>query len=381
MLLLAVSIGVAAVIMLTAVGEGARRYVSGEFSALGTNLLIVLPGRTDTSGAGLQGMLIGETGRDLTLADTIAIARSPYIERVAPIVVGGGAASWRARERDITVIGTTASLLDIQHWTMGSGQFLPQTDMEVLSPVCVLGKVVVDELFGGAQALGQWLRIGTTRCRIIGVLSQAGQTGTFQTDEAVVMPVANAQQLFNTPSVLRILVEARSLEQMPRARRDILDIVTRRHQGEEDITVIAQDAVLDTFDSIFGVITAALAAIAAISLIVAGVLTMNVMLVAVSQRTGEIGLMKALGARQSQITSLFLTEAICLSLAGSAAGYAVGEAGTWALRTAYPIIDFRAPLWATGAGVAVAIASGLMFGIWPARRAALLDPVQALQGR
>lgn len=379
MLLLAISIGVAAVVMLTAVGEGARRYVTGEFASLGTNLLIVLPGRSDTTGAGLQGMLIGETERDLTLQDVIALRRSPYIGRIAPIVIGGGTASWRSRERDTTVLGTTASMLEIQHWSMQSGLFLPSVDMDVQSSVCVLGSVVAAELFAARNPLGEWLRIGDTRCRVIGILAQAGITGAFNTDETVILPVANVQQIFNAPGVFRILAEATSREQMPRARQNIIDITKARHQGQEDITVVAQDAVIATFDSIFGVITAALAAIAGVSLIVAGVLIMNVMLVAVSQRTGEIGLLKALGAKNRQIVILFLTEASCLSVLGGLLGFAIGNVGSYALRTAYPIIDFRAPLWASLAGLAVAIASGLLFGMLPARRAARLDPVIALQ--
>ena len=379
MLLLAITIGVAAVIMLTAVGEGARRYISGEFAELGTNLLIVLPGRSDTTGAGLQGMLIGETARDLTLDDAAALERSPYITRVAPLVIGGGTVSYRSRERDITVVGATAALRDIQHWDLAAGSFLPEQDFDVLRSVCVLGSTVASELFDAASPIGEWVRIGDARCRVVGMLSQQGMAGAFDTDETVIMPVANALQLFNTPSVFRIFVEARTTEQMAHARRDVLDTITRRHQGNEDVTVISQDAVLSTFDSIFGVVTAALGAIAAISLVVAGVLIMNVMLVAVGQRTGEIGLLKALGATRGQVVGLFLTEAVCLSLIGGIVGYVVGSGGTWLMRSLYPIIDFRAPVWAAVAGVAVAIVSGLLFGIMPARRAARLDPVDALR--
>lgn len=380
MLLLAIAIGVAAVVMLTAVGEGARRYVTGEFAELGTNLLIVLPGRSETAGAGLQGMLIGETGRDLTLEDTIALDRSPYISRIAPIVVGGGTISWRARERDITVIGTNRELLQIQHWTLAAGQFLPQTDLDVLSPVCILGGVVADELFGDRSPIGQWARIGEARCRVIGVIAVAGMTTSFNTDEAVVLPVANAQQIFNTPSVFRILIEATDRDTMDRAKADVLGIIARRH-GEEDVTVISQDAVLSTFDSIFGVITAALAAIAGVSLVVAGVLIMNVMLVAVTQRTSEVGLLKALGANNRQVLGIFLAEASCLSLLGGVIGFVIGTTGAYIARTLYPIIDFHAPAWASAAGLAVAIGSGLVFGIMPARRAARLDPVEALNKR
>jgi len=192
------------------------------------------------------------------------------------------------------------------------------------------------------------------------------------------VPVANAQQIFNTPSVFRIFIEASEASLIERARRDITSIVTRRHQGIEDFTIITQDAILTTFDDIFGVVTAALAAIAGISLLVAGVLIMNVMLVAVTQRTSEIGLLKALGANRGQILVLFLAEASSLSLLGGLIGFAVGQLASFTLRTAYPISDFQAPAWAALAGVGVAIASGLVFGILPARRAARLDPVEAL---
>ena len=312
MLLTAIAIGVAAVVTLTAVGEGARRYVTGQFSSLGTQLLIVLPGKAETAGSGIQGLLVGETARELTLQDTIAIGRSARIKQVTPLVIGAGTASWRARERDITVLGTSAPMLDIQHWLMQSGRFLPPSDLDVASPVCVAGNVVARELFGVVEPVGQWLRIGDARCRVIGVLAQQGLAGGFNVDETLILPVANAQQIFNTSSVFRILAEAASRDGIQAARRDIIEIVKARHAGEEDITVVTQDALVSTFDSIFEMITAGLAAIAAISLVVAGVLIMNVMLVAVSQRTAEIGLLKAVGARRRQIIALFLTEAASL---------------------------------------------------------------------
>ena len=380
MLLLSVAIGVTAVVLLTAVGEGARRYITGEFTALGTHLLIVLPGKSETAG-NVGGLMIGETARDLTLDDALAIERSPYIVQVAPVVVGSGNASWREREREITVLGATTPMLAIQHWSMQAGRFLPAVDMDVATPVCVMGSVVRDEFFGRTDPLGQWLRIGDSRCRVIGVLAQSGIAGPFATDELVILPVASAQQIFNAPGVFRILAEAVSNEAIPAARRDIISIVKARHQGEEDITVVTQDAILSTFDAIFDIITAALAGIAAISLFVAGVLIMNVMLVAVSQRTREIGLLMALGAKQRHITSLFLTEAVCLSLLGALLGLIVGTIGTNVLGILFPIVDFAAPLWAMVAAVGIAVLSGLLFGILPARRAARLDPVHALAGR
>jgi putative ABC transport system permease protein len=381
MLLLAIAIGVAAVVLLTAVGEGARRYVTGQFSALGTELLIVLPGRAETAGGGIQGLLVGETARELTLEDTMAIARSPRVRRVTPLVLGAGTASYGARERDITVLGTGPAMLDIQHWVMGAGRFLPESDLDEARPVCVLGSTVARELFASAAPIGEWLRIGDTRCRVLGVLAEQGLAGGFDVDETVIMPVASAQQIFNTSAVFRILTEATDRDAVPGARRDIIEIVKQRHAGEEDITVVTQDALASTFDTIFNMITAGLAGIAAISLVVAGVLIMNVMLVAVSQRTAEIGLLKAVGARNRQIVALFLTEAACLSLLGAAVGIAFGTGGVWLMKLVFPVLDFAAPPWASLSAVGVAVASGLVFGILPARRAAALDPVAALAKR
>lgn len=381
MMLLAIAIGVAAVIALTAVGEAARRYVSSEFSALGTNMLIVLPGKKETAGAGLAGMLIGETARDLTLEDAMAIERIPGVTSVAPVIIGAGTASWRSRERDITVIGTTSPMASIQHWSLQAGRFLPELDMNVASPVCILGGVVAREVVGAPQPVGQWLRIGDNRCRIIGLLAEAGLTGAFNTDETVIIPVANARQIFNTNGVFRILAQTANRSSMSRARQEIIDTIRERHQGVEDITVVAQDAVLSTFDSIFRVVTLALAGIAAISLLVAGVLIMNVMLVAVSQRTSEIGLLKAIGATQRQIVWIFLTEAMWLSALGAGIGLLVGTMASLALSAAFPVLDFQAPVWASVAAFCVAMGSGLIFGLMPARRAAKLDPVHALMRR
>ncbi len=381
MLLIAIAIGVAAVITLTAVGEGARRYVTGQFQSLGTHLLIVLPGKAETSGSGIQGLLIGETARELTLDDTIALKRSARVAQVTPLVVGAGTVSWRSRERDITLLGTSEPMAAIQHWTLESGRFLPPGDLDTASPVCVLGHTVARELFDAGNPVGQWVRIGDARCRIVGVLSQQGLAGGFNVDETVTLPIANAQQIFNTSAVFRILVEASSRDTVEAAKRDVIEIIKTRHAGEEDVTVVTQDALVSTFDTIFGMITAGLAAIATISLVVAGVLIMNVMLVAVSQRTGEIGLLKAVGARNGQIIALFLTEACCLSLLGALVGLVIGYGGSWLLRVAFPLLDFQAPPWASWSAVGVAVASGLVFGILPARRAAGLDPVLALAKR
>jgi putative ABC transport system permease protein len=379
-MLLAMAIGVAAVVVLTALGEGARRYVSGEFRSLGTNLLIVLPGRSETTG-GMPGVIVGQTPRDLTIADAVALRRSYSVRRVAPLVIGSASVSWQEREREVPITGSTSELLSIRHWKMAQGKFLPAIDPEQAVPVCVIGAKVRRELFAAKPALGQWLRIGERRFRVIGVLASEGRSIGVDVQELVIVPVASAQMLFNAPSLFRILVEASGRETIAQAKRHIIATITARHQGEEDITVVTQDAVLATFDRILRTLTLTVGGIAAISLAVAGILIMNVMLVAVTQRTAEIGLLKALGASRRDILLLFLIEATIMSLSGAAIGIAIGQAGSGLLGYLYPVLPVAAPWWAIVAAVSVAIGSGLLFGAIPARRAARLDPVQALAQR
>jgi putative ABC transport system permease protein len=377
--LLAMGIGVASVVMLTALGEGARRFVTGEFQSLGTHLLIVLPGRSETTGGSPP--LLGETPRDLTLDDALAMGRSRAVRRVAPIAVGSAGVSYREREREVMILGSNADFLDVRHLKMAVGRFLPTGDPRRATPVCVLGAKVKRELFGSEPAVGRWVRIGDRRFRVLGILASEGRSIGVDTQDVVIVPVAAAQALFDSYSLFRVLVEARSEEAIPKARKDILRIVRERHEGEDDITVISQDAVVATFDKIFTALTLTVAGIASISLVVAGILIMNVMLVAVSQRTSEVGLLKALGATSGSVLRVFLTEATILSLVGAAAGVAVGYAAITFIDHAYPALSLAPPAWAVAAAVLVALVTGLLFGVLPARRAARLDPVAALTGR
>ncbi len=380
LMLIAMAIGVAAVVMLTALGEGARGYVADQFSSLGTNLIIVIPGRAETGGVSPSTMM-GETPRDLTLDDAMALTRSYKVRRIAPINVGATDANRHGRSREVTVFGTTSELLDLRHWELAKGRFLPDTDIDLASPVCVIGMKVRDELFGAQPALGQWIRLGDRRFRVIGILKSEGRSIGVDVQDMVMIPVASAQQLFNTPSLFRILVEARTREAIEPVKQFIIDTLKDRHQGEEDVTVITQDAVLATFDRIFTALTYAVGGIAAISLMVAGILIMNVMLVAVSQRTAEIGLLKALGAAPRQIVALFLAEAFLLSVLGASLGLLLGASGSALIRHLFPALPAYTPLWATLTALLVALFTGLLFSLLPARRAARLDPVLALSGR
>jgi putative ABC transport system permease protein len=380
LMLLAMAIGVGAVVVLTSLGEAARRYVASEFASLGTHLLIIVPGRTETTG-GAPAMFVGDTPRDLTLDDALAVARSPSVRRIAPVVIGTTQVSWGGLDREAMILGATPELLEIRHWGVGQGSSLPPGDPTLARNVAVIGTRVRRELFGGRGALGEWIRIGDRRFRVIGVLATEGRSIGMDVQDLVIVPVATAQALFDTPSLARILVEARSRDDMQRAREHAIATLRDRHQGEEDVTVITQDAVLATFDRVLRALTYTVAGIAAISLAVAGVLIMNVMLVAVSQRTPEIGLLKALGAPRREILALFLVEAALLSLLGASLGLALGALGGLAIERLYPILSVGAPPWAIAGAVAIALGTGIAFGALPARRAAALDPVQALGRR
>ena len=374
---LAMSIGVAAVVLLTALGDGARRYVVGQFSSIGTNLVIVLPGRSGTGGFN-PANAITSTPRDLTIDDAAALKRTPSVSRLAPLAVGTSEINYGGRLRETMVAGSTSEFLAIRNFVLAQGKNLPDEDWNRGSPVVIIGAKIREEIFGSEPALGRLVRIGDRRLRVIGVLQPSGQGLGMNTDELVIVPVSLAQAMFNSNTLFRILIEARSREAIPAAKNEVLNILKQRHRGEEDVTVITQDAILATFDKLLSTLTLGVAGIAAISLAVAGILVMNVMLVAVSQRTGEIGLLKALGAPARTIRLAFLTEAAMLSAVGALLGYLLGQLGAFVLRQVFPVFPAYPPDWAVIAGLGTAIGTGLLFGVMPARRAALLNPVQAL---
>ncbi|GAB4278840.1 MAG: ABC transporter permease [Methylomicrobium sp.] len=381
LIMLAMSIGIASVEVLVALGDSTRSYIVREFEALGTHLLIVLPGRTETVGG--QPPIMGETPRDLTLADAEALLRSRHIAAIAPISVGSAPVSVKSQalEREANILGSTHTLKRVRRLTMSQGRFLPDMDIDQSQQVCVIGQTIREELFPNGPAIGQWLRIHDRRFRVIGVLSTVGQSLGVGFDEVVIVPVAAAQALFDTQGLFRVLAEAKSKSAMYKAVDDIRAIIMARHEGEDDVTIITQDSVVQTFDKILTALTFTVAGIASISLAVAGVLVMNVMLVSVTQRTAEIGLLKALGATKTQLRGLFLTEAALLSLAGALIGMAIGQAALFALQWTYPNFPFELPNWALISALGVSLLTGLIFGVLPAHKAARLDPIASLAKR
>ncbi len=380
LLVLAMAIGVGAVVVLTALGDGARRYVMDEFSSLGSNLVIVLPGRTETGGFS-PGGAVTNTPRDLTVDDAKALLRAHAVTQVAPLAVGTSEISVGGRLREVIVAGTTAEYLSLRRMALAQGRFLAAGDWNHGAAEVVIGANVRRELFGNNPALGQLVRVGDRRVRVVGILAASGQGLGMNSDELVMVPVSLAQAMFNSNTLFRILVEANSRGAIDAAKTQVADIIKARHDGELDVTVITQQAVLSTFDRLLGTLTLGVAGIAAISLAVAGILVMNVMLVSVTQRTAEIGLLKALGATGGRIRMVFLTEAAMLSLTGAVVGYLLGQLGAAVIRQLYPTFPAYAPDWAVLAGLGTALVTGVIFGVLPARRAARLDPVQALSRR
>ncbi len=375
--LVGMTIGVAAVIALTALGEGARRYVIEQFASIGTNLLIVVPGKTETSG--LPG--VGAAPNDLTLDDARALGRGiPEIEKVAPLVMGTESVAFGSRRRQVAVVGTTAEFLEVRKLAVARGEFLPAEEMRRGRPVAVIGSKVARELFRGEEAVGRVVRIGGWRMRVIGVLAPKGVQLGMDVDDVVAVPVVTGMKMFDRRSLFRVMLQVRDGADLTAASQKVVRLLADRHE-EEDVTVLTQDALVSTFSSILGALTLALGAIAAVSLTVAGIGIMNVMLVSVSERTREVGLLRAVGAGRRQVLSAFLTEAALLSTAGGLLGLATGWGVVRLLVGIFPALPASPPTWAVAAALALSLGVGILFGWLPARRAAGLDPVQALAGR
>jgi len=377
--LLGVAIGVGSVILLTSLGEGARRYVTGEFAVLGSNLLIVIPGKIETSGAP---PIFGSSTNDLTVEDAEAVERRvPLARRVVPLVVVLVKAQVGSLERDIAVAGVSPSMKEVRKIAVSIGQYLPEGDLDRGARVAVIGAKIRDEMFPGRNPLGATIRLGDERFRVIGVMGRRGTSLGENLDEVVHVPVGLGLKLANRRGLFRMLIEITSHEDAEAAKAQVLAVLKERHGGVEDVTVLTQDAVLSTFNRILAILTAALAGIAAISLSVAGIGIMNVMLVSVSERTREIGLLKALGVTRGQVVAVFLAEAAILSTIGGLIGVALGFALGRAVIFVFPEYPVAAPAWAVVAAIGVSVAVGLVFGVLPAQRAAKLDPVAALAGR
>jgi putative ABC transport system permease protein len=338
----------------------------------------MFPGRKETTGG--MPPVMGAAARDITLDEAWLLGRRiSAIEGVAPVVVGGSRVGFESRGRDATVLGTTALFLVIQDLSLARGGNLPGGDFRRAGNEVILGHRLSRELFDRRNPVGELVRLGDSRFRVVGVLTERSSAMGMDTRDIAIVPVAAAQRLFDVAGLFRVVLQIREGYPPARARAQVEAAMAEFHQGELDVTVISPDAMLATFDQILGAMTLAVAAIGGISLLVAGVLIMNVMLITVSQRTREIGLLKALGAGRGDVLRIFLTEALLMTTAGALLGVICGVALVWALRHFFPEVPFQVPWWAVTTAAAIACGTGLAFSWLPARRASRLQPVEAMQ--
>jgi putative ABC transport system permease protein len=300
---------------------------------------------------------------------------------VAPLSTGEASAKVGDSSRAVQVAGTTAEFMPLRKITLRMGRYLPPGDIERGERVCVIGIKLQDELFLGKNPLGETLRLGDVRFKVIGVMAPRGVSLGTDLDEVIHVPVAQALRLFNQSGLSQIMVELGSHEEIEPAKAHAIALLKARHDGVEDVTVVTQDAVLVSFDRIFSMLTAALFGIAAVSLSVAGIGIMNVMLVSVSERTREIGLLRAVGVTARQVLLAFLAEATLLSVAGGLVGVATGIGAARLLQAVYPSFPVDPPRWAVAGAALLSLSVGMIFGALPARRAARLRPVEALSRR
>lgn len=372
-----VAIGVTAVIFLTGLAEGAHGYVMNQFSSLGSNLIIIIPGKTETSGS-IPGM--GSAPNDLTLDDTRALKRELRgMRTVIPVAAGNDDISFGERRRQAVVLGVTSEFLLARDLTLARGSFLPEADMERGAPIVVIGDTISRELFLGEDPIGQVLRLGGRRMRVIGVLAQEGERMGQDIDGMVFAPVSTVMQIFNRTTLFRIIIEQHAYTDQELTKERIIAVLRERHNDEEDVTLLTQDAVIDSLSDILNALTLGLAGIGGISIVVAGIGIMNVMLVSVSERRAEVGLLMAMGATHRQILSIFLAEAAMLSTAGGVIGLGFGWVLLQVLKQIYPTLPAATPFWAVASVIALAVLTGPVFGVIPAWRATRLDPVLALQ--
>jgi putative ABC transport system permease protein len=376
--MLGVVIGVLAVTLLVSVGDGARAYLDETLASIGTNLLVVTPGRTETRGS-FAGPQAGST-KPLTMDDVRAVERqSTLLRGVSPIVQGGGAIRYQSRQRDTMVIGVGPAFSDLRNMHVDVGHFIRQEDVDARRRVVVLGRTVVRELFGDESALGKPVRIADGRFRVVGILERKGTTFGMDIDDLVFVPATAAQDLFGFEYLNQILTAARSKDDVRDATSEVEEALSRRRNGERTFTVQSQDDLMQVFGTLTAAMTWALLAIASVSLVVGGIGIMNIMFVSVRERTREIGVRRALGATRTDVLLQFLIESLALASLGGAIGLAIGAGVILLLQTYAPSIPLRFSPWIAAVAFGAAFVVGVVSGMVPARRAARLHPVDALR--
>ena len=371
---LGIAIGIAAVILLTSIGEGLHQFVLTEFSQFGTNIITIQPGKTQTQGGNVG--IFGSV-RPLSLDDADSLRRLPYVENVNPSVMGNAEVRFNGKTRRTTIFGEGRNFAKSFTMKVQSGTFWPDEDNAQARAFVVIGAKIQQELYAGENPLGQYLRVGGQRYRVIGVMEPKGQVLGMDLDDAVFIPAARAMELLNRPGLIEVQVSYRAGADVNDVLRIISERLKERH-GREDFTVISQAQALDVLNSVLDVITFAVGALGGISLLVGAVGILTIMTMAVTERTAEIGLLRALGAQEKQVLMLFLGEAIMLSALGGIMGLAVGIGIAQTVHFFAPSFPVHTPWLFVFLAEFTAVTIGLVAGVAPAMRAARLDPVEAL---
>ncbi|SMB32139.1 conserved membrane protein of unknown function [Sterolibacterium denitrificans] len=374
--LLGIAVGIAAVILLTSIGEGIHRFILSEFSQFGTNTIFISPGKTKTGGQHASG--IPSSVRPLTIEDARALQHLPNILAVTPWIWGNSEVSGNGRVRRTTLYGVGADMPKVVTIAIRIGQFLPREESGSARSLAVLGAKLKRELFGDANPLGERVRIGNMQFTVIGVLEARGQVLGVDVDDTLFIPAARAMELYNRDGVSEIRVAYPENVSVDHVSAAIKTTLKARH-GREDFTLITQADMLRSLSKILNILTMAVGALGSISLLVGGVGIVTIMTIAVTERTSEIGLMVALGAPRRTILGIFLGEAVVLSAIGGFLGLAIGIGLAQIIHATLPDLPVHTPLEFVALAEGIAIAIGLLAGVLPARRAASMDAVEALR--
>ncbi len=377
---LGVIIGVMSVILLVSLGEAAQAYIENEFNGMGSNVIMVSPGKQETTG----GMITVSAGsfRKLTTENANEIKRKAAgIKAVSGTVLGTGQIRYRNLERNCIVIGAQEGLAVVRSLRTQLGRFINAQDIDKNNKVCVIGLQLKKDLFGSKPALHERISINRSKHVIVGILEERGQVLGINLDDIVIVPLPSGQQMFygGENTLFEITAAARSPEDIDLATESIRKILIAAHDYNEDFTVVDQDGVIDSFSKILDALRLMLVGIAAISLLVGGIGIMNIMLVSVRERTREVGIRKSVGATRSDIALQFLIEAMTLSVCGGFIGVAIAWITTLVLGILYPSIPVVISTWSVLTAFLFSISVGVFFGVYPAIKAGSVDPVEALR--
>ena len=372
--MLGVVMGVGSVITLISIGEGVRTSISEQIQGLGSNLVFVTPG-TGTAGTNIS--TLGGSTSELSYEDALAVEGSNDVKNVAPVIESSGYAAYKER-RATLITGTSESYSEVRNIPMASGDFFSRADIRGYRQVAVVGDYLKRELFIGVNPIGKTIKINDEEYTVIGVAKKKGRTLTIENDNRIYIPITMAEQLLDTKEVSMMFVQSTSPDTVKNAMEETRRIIMERH-GKKDFAISEQKDILNTLDGIMDTLSGMLGGIAGVSLLVGGIGIMNIMLVTVTERTREIGLRKAVGARRRDILFQFIMESVFISAFGGLIGIAVGLTGSRLLQNALPQLPTTVTPWSITVSFLFSLLVGLFFGIYPARKAARLDPIEALR--